>query len=193
MASEQAAGGSKAIGPAADVHALGAVLYECLTGRPPFKGATVLDTLEQVRAQEPVPPPRLQPKVPRDLDTICLKCLQKEPGRRYADAAALSEDLRAFREGRPIRARPAGPLEPAVKWARLWVEVCSVYRPGVEPQRGRPRARHRHLARTAPAAAGGRWPAAAVSKALDPAPARLARVERGLTATTGGAASSVSR
>jgi WD40 repeat protein/serine/threonine protein kinase len=126
MAPEQAAGGSKAIGPAADVYALGAVLYECLTGRPPFKGATVLDTLELVRTQEPVPPRRLQPKVPRDLDTICLKCLQKEPGRRYADAAALAADLRAFREGRPIQARPVGPGEQAVKWARRRPAVAAL-------------------------------------------------------------------
>jgi hypothetical protein len=118
MAPEQAAGQNQLIGPAADVYALGAILYECLTGRPPFKAATSLETLEQVRSHEPVPPRRLQPTVGRDLETICLKCLQKLPRERYPDAAALADDLQCWCEGRPIRARRAGAVERLLKWAR---------------------------------------------------------------------------
>jgi Flp pilus assembly protein TadD/predicted Ser/Thr protein kinase len=118
MAPEQAAGKSREIGPAADVWALGAILFELLTGRPPFKGASALETVEQVKTQDLVPPRRLQPKVPRDLETICLKCLEKDQRRRYAAAADLAEDLRRYLAGEPIAARPTPWWERARKWAR---------------------------------------------------------------------------
>jgi WD40 repeat protein/serine/threonine protein kinase len=126
MAPEQASGTSREIGPAADIYALGAILYEMLTGRPPFRAENLLTTLRQVVNEEPVAPNRLQPGVPHDLTTICLKCLQKEPRRRYATAGELAEDLRRFLAGEPIFARPISPAERAWKWAKRRPAVAAL-------------------------------------------------------------------
>lgn len=126
MAPEQAKGAVAEVGPLADVYSLGAVLYHVLTGRPPFIGSTLLETLELVRSQEPASVRQLQPRVPRDLDTICLKCLQKEPKKRYADAAALSRDLGHFLSGEPIEARPVGTLERFYRWCQRNPRVAAL-------------------------------------------------------------------
>jgi tetratricopeptide (TPR) repeat protein/tRNA A-37 threonylcarbamoyl transferase component Bud32 len=118
MAPEQAEGKTSEIGPAADIYALGAILYEMLTGRPPFRGETSAETIRQLTTQEPVPPSRLNSRVPRDLQTISLQCLNKDPRRRYSSAAALAQDIRRFQNAKPITARPTRVVARAWKWAQ---------------------------------------------------------------------------
>src|SRR5262249_52544030 len=118
MSPEQASGLTHEVGPATDLHALGVILYELLTGRPPFRGASTDETVRLIREGDPVPPRRLQPQVKRDLETICLKCLHKRPTERYVSAAALADDLRRFEGGLPIRARPLSAWRRVAAWGR---------------------------------------------------------------------------
>jgi tRNA A-37 threonylcarbamoyl transferase component Bud32 len=134
MSPEQAAG-KKEVGPRTDVYALGAILYECLTGAPPSRAATALDTMQMVLTAEPVTIRRLNKKMPADIETIAMKCLEKQPEKRYASAAALADDLGRFLAGEPIAARPVGTAERAWRWCRrnpvvlllglLWLLVLS--------------------------------------------------------------------
>lgn len=118
MAPEQTGDSHAEVKEAADIHGLGAILYHTLTGRPPFQGTSTLETLDQVRGQPPVAPRRLNPKIPRDLETIALKCLEKVPSRRYATADAMADDLRRWLDGRPIQARPVSHIEHSWRWCR---------------------------------------------------------------------------
>ena len=126
MAPEQASGKTRDVGPPADLYALGAILYEMLTGRPPFQAMTALETLELVRAAEPVRPRRLRPSIPRDLETICLKCLEKAPSGRYHSAGELAAELGRYLGGEPIHARPLGRLAHASRWCRRRPALAAV-------------------------------------------------------------------
>jgi WD40 repeat protein len=126
MAPEQAAGKTVLVGPATEVYALGAVLYACLTGRPPFAAASVPETLLDVLRRDPLPPRTLSPSVPRDLETVCLKCLHKEPHRRYPTAKHLADDLRRYLAGRPVTARPVGRVGRLWRWSRRNPAVASL-------------------------------------------------------------------
>lgn len=126
MAPEQARGETDAIGPAVDVYALGAILYESLTGNPPFRGGSVLETLRQAISDDPVPPRQVKSSVPRDLEAICLKCLEKQPSHRYASAGELADDLHRYATGQLVMARGRSPTARAIKWARrrrVWLAV----------------------------------------------------------------------
>src|SRR5262249_2419338 len=124
MAPEQAGGKGKEICPATDVYGLGAILYELLTGRPPFRADTPVDTVLHVLADPPIPPQRLQANVPGDLEAICLKCLEKNPAERYHTADELGHDLRRWLEGEPVQVRPIGTAEHVWRWCQRNALVC---------------------------------------------------------------------
>jgi serine/threonine protein kinase len=121
MAPEQAHGRLHEVGPATDVYSLGAILYELLTGRPPFRGQSTLETLDQVRTREPVPPRRRQSGIPSELDAICLKCLEKAANKRYSDGGGLADDLRRWLRGEPTEARPLRWPSRLCRWVRRLV------------------------------------------------------------------------
>jgi hypothetical protein len=124
MAPEQAGGKGKKVGPAADVWALGAILYECLTGRPPFQAATVIETLLHVANEEPAAPSKLRPDCPRELEAVCLKCLEKDPHCRYGSAQALAEDLDRYLAGKPLQAQGRGSLRGLIRLVRRHREIA---------------------------------------------------------------------